>query len=164
MRRQTLRGLCDLKQLTALWLVRTRVTDSGMAHLATLPALNSLVLDETQVSDVGLESVSKLTRLKSLSLRRKPGGNAQGASPAGVLCVWSDSELVSLHLDGTDVDDRGLAYLRGCSELFELDLSHTRVTPAGLRNLARLPKLRSLTIGPFTGGELDLYTCERCLL
>ena len=99
------------KQLFALNLARTKVTDDGLKDLEGLSNLRRLHLENTKVSDAGL------AHLKGLS------------------------NLEYLNLYGTQVTDAGLAELAGLKNLKSLYLWQTKVTPAGVERLKQaLPK------------------------
>jgi hypothetical protein len=54
--------------------------------------------------------------------------------------------VVVLQMANADVTDETLEYLRGMSQLRELDLNNTQVTDAGLAILKELPSLQSLKL------------------
>jgi hypothetical protein len=103
--------LAELKpvseQLVWLNLAATKVTDAGLAQLATLKHLQRLHLEKTGVTDAGL------AHLKALS------------------------DLRYLNLYGTKVTDAGLAHLQGLKKLKSLFLWQTGVTDAGAEGLAK---------------------------
>ena len=51
--------MAGLKNLQALDLGRTKVTDAGLKELAGLKSLHALYLDGTQVTDAGLKKLRK---------------------------------------------------------------------------------------------------------
>jgi len=61
--------------------------------------------------------------------------------------------LIELRLGRTRVSDAGLAYLKICKRLSELNLKETKVTASGINELGKaLPRCRILwdggTVGP----------------
>src|SRR5436190_11391935 len=92
----------NLKNLEALDLAYTDMTDTGLMELKGLTNLKTLFLIATRVSDRGLKALKALTNLRTL---------------------W---------LTGADVTDAGLQELKGLTKLLVLDLSWTKVTGAGL--------------------------------
>lgn len=71
----------------------TKVTDAGLARLATMPALRQLRLDRTQITDEGLSHLTGLPRLESLNLHTTAVTDVGIATLAGLpklrrLYVW----------------------------------------------------------------------------
>ncbi|MDA0766356.1 MAG: hypothetical protein O3A92_05990 [Verrucomicrobia bacterium] len=89
----------------------TSVTDSGVAHLASMPHLQRVKLNETAVTDAALDTISKLP------------------------------ELEYLNLVSTAVTDEGLKKLEGLSKLRKLYLWQSKATKEGADALkAKLPE------------------------
>src|SRR5437588_588784 len=63
-----LKGLKDLKQLTALNLNATPVTGAGLKELKDLKQLTTLILSWTSVTGAGLKELKDLKQLTSLDL------------------------------------------------------------------------------------------------
>jgi hypothetical protein len=55
-------------------------------------------------------------------------------------------QTVVLQMANEDVTDQTLEYIRGMSQLRELDLNDTKITDEGLRILSELPRLESLRL------------------
>jgi phage terminase large subunit GpA-like protein len=103
-----------MKQLTALKLDDTLITDAGLKEVAELKQLTMLSLWDTMVTDAGLK--------ESAGLR----------------------QLTTLYLSGTLVRGEGLGELAGLMRLTTLYLEFTRLTEAGLKELAGLNQVTSL--------------------
>jgi hypothetical protein len=58
--------------------------------------------------------------------------------------------------DGTDAQLKALADLDGLGDVRELNLRHTPVTAAGLRELGRLPRLEKLNLADTPAGDAEL--------
>ncbi len=69
--------------------------------------------------------------------------------------------LRSLRLNGTDLDDAGLAKLEGLTTLGELNLDGTRITDRGLKRLSRLRNLHYLSIHRTAVTDAGLAELER---
>lgn len=91
--------------------VRARITDEQLAHLAEMRSLRILDLSATAVSDAGLKNIGALPSIESLSLAK------------------------------TKVSDRGLMHLRNLTKLDTLDLRGTKVRGPGLSHLHGLRNL-----------------------
>jgi len=81
-------------------LAGTKVTDGGLAVLATMPNLTRLQLENTAITDAGLRPIARLYQLDYLNLY------------------------------GTAITDAGLGRLKSLPNLRHLYLWHTQVTPA----------------------------------
>jgi internalin A len=49
----------ELKNLTTLCLIRTRITDAGIKHLVQLNKVTNLWVDHTKITDAGLAELRK---------------------------------------------------------------------------------------------------------
>jgi Leucine-rich repeat (LRR) protein len=117
-------GLVHLKRLTSLktlHLYRCTVTDAGLEHLAGLTKLQTLHFGSAEITDDGLKHLKKLTALRDLSLDAPPG-HFGGGNP---------------------ITDAGIEHLKGLTRLEVLNIRHTQVTNAGVKQLLKeLPKLK----------------------
>jgi hypothetical protein len=114
-----------------------RITDLGVAKLASLKQLRRLDLSGSAITAKGLQSLNSLPRLERLSL-----WNAQG------------------------LDDTAGSSLRSLRGLAALDLSATPVSDATMRELVAIPRLRNLyltdtrvTAEAVTGFRRKLPSC-----
>jgi uncharacterized membrane protein/mono/diheme cytochrome c family protein len=94
------------RNIAALNLAGTKVTDNGIAILATMPNLSHVRLERTAITDAGLKNLSKLRKLDYLNLY------------------------------GTAVSDAGLQSLRGLPSLHHLYLWRTKVPPEAATRFA----------------------------
>ena len=93
--------------LERLHLSRTRITDKCLSYLRERLLLQELFLDETAVTDAGMADVAGLP-------------------------------ITRLWLKDTQVGDRGIRELaRGLNDLWQIHLSGTKVTPAGIADLRK---------------------------
>ncbi len=139
------------------------VEDKQLARIFDAPYLCSLALHDKRVTDNRLAGLGKCGLLRSLDLSRTSvNGSFAVKLPPDV--PWLDlldlsqtrvdddhlRELTSnvqvghLRLYGTRISDRGLRALRPLELLDDLDLGETKVTAAGLDDIAALPSLRKL--------------------
>jgi Leucine-rich repeat (LRR) protein len=117
-------GLAHLKGLTnlkTLHLQRCTVTNAGLEHLAGLTNLQSLHFGSAKITDDGLNHLKKLTALRDLSLDAPPG-HFGGGNP---------------------ITDAGIEHLKRLTKLEILNIGHTQVTSAGVKQILKgLPKLK----------------------
>lgn len=92
----------------------SRVTDAGLAQLASLKRITWLDLHGTGVTDAGMEHVAKLTTLRRLDLSGTKVGDAGAALLAPL------AELDSLDLTDTNVSDQGVARIRAALPNLEI--------------------------------------------
>jgi hypothetical protein len=101
-----LRCLRDIPAMEEFVLLRTQVTDQGLAHLKPCTKLRLLLLNDTKcVTDGGCELISELPNLEVLSLRH------------------------------TEVTDAGMRHLEKLTKLTYLDLNGGTVTGVGRERL-----------------------------
>jgi Leucine-rich repeat (LRR) protein len=62
--------MADWKELRALHLSSTKITDKSLATLGQLPKLAVLDVSFTQITDAGLPSLAGLSSLRELDLRQ----------------------------------------------------------------------------------------------
>jgi hypothetical protein len=168
------------------------VGHAGLAALRQLKFLQVLVLDGCKNIHAG-EAISQdllPPQLASLSLRGLPFGNVfnscvnmpvcsssltqlELSSLSGVHCgqlrrvLSFFPKLTDLSLAGSmDVDDAAMHHLQLLPQLATLNLSGTRVSSAGLEQLAHLPELRVLSLkgcGSVTDAGLQLLAAFAAL-
>ena len=110
---EVLAPLATMTQVAWLNLAGTKITDTGLVHLAALKGLEKLHLERTAIGDEGLKQLSGLEK------------------------------LVYLNLYGTQVTDAGLVHLESLKGLRRLYVWQTKVTPEGIAKLKeKLPELR----------------------
>jgi hypothetical protein len=146
--------IASLTNLRKLVLDRVALSNRELELIGSLPQLEVLHVDWPQmyrastddfnmhwspvaVNDDGLECLRRMPRLRRLALRIDDPSERGGP----------------LHPDGSPVkapaaqiSDAGLAYIKALPNLEFLDLSGTKVTPAGLLGLQGMAKLRELVI------------------
>ena len=110
-----------------------KLTDKGLAHVASLPNVVSLNLRDTSITGAGLVHLKGLTKLHTL------------------------------HLERTAVDDGGIAHLAGLANLEYLNLYATKVTDKSLAQLTRQKKLRYLYVWQTDVTEKGVVRLERAL-
>jgi Leucine-rich repeat (LRR) protein len=148
-----LENLPALTELEELYLGGDMITGINLNFLKLLPKLKKLSLDGIQrrnagacwtprVTDLDLDTISLLSGLEDLDLGvgLNLGRGGKPAAPGGGNCKVTG---------GIQVTDLGLAKLGKLTKLRRLNLSGARLTPAGLKVLARMPL-----------EHLSLWNCE----
>jgi hypothetical protein len=176
-------GLSHIADMTALKDLRLfdarSITNDGIAELGALKSLRTLkIFSAPHVTGVGVNCLSTLTNLEELEAHT--GGREQDTESdkatlnIGQLTqlrklrtsVWQDEDLAclvnlrclkTLELIGRGpLTDKGIVYLRGLTGLTQLEIDNACLTDEGLKNLAGMKKLNSLTLsGHFTGEGLS---------
>lgn len=145
-----LEQLKDLKDLSILSLIGTKVGDAGLVHLKELTNLTNLRLDRTAVTDAGLERVAERKGLLYLRL------NGTQVSDAGMAHLKKLQNLRELQLGAAAVGDEGLEHLAELKTLTHFHLESTRVTDAGLKHLKGLNELKALNLERTAVGDVGL--------
>jgi hypothetical protein len=128
---ETLIALASLPTgIHRLCLCNTRVSDTGIASLASLPDLVDLNVSATATTDVGVEHMATLIALEVLDLSH------------------------------TDITDKALKVISVLPRLYCLRIRGTQVTPEGLRNLLKLPVLRDIDASRLHGDACAIVLAE----
>jgi Leucine-rich repeat (LRR) protein len=136
----------SLKKLKLLYLGGLRIQDEGMKHVAGLTNLEDLNLSVNGLTDASAPSFAGLTKLKTLSVM----GN--GLTDKFFDEIGKLTTLESLNLSMTAVGNEGMKQVGKLTNLRHLDLSSTnKVTGAGLKHLAPLKELRTLSLADARG-------------
>ncbi len=132
---EALAKVAAITGLRVLNLNGTNITDKGVAHIAGLKSLTALTLVRTRVTPAAFQSIGQLTSLQSISI----GGLSLSD---GVLPVLPS--LQSFYAYDSATADALAESLARQPNLSTLQLRKTRITNAGLKQLAAVPKLRQL--------------------
>lgn len=132
--------LRELDSLESLSFSNDKMTGSGFAHLAKLPALKNLEFWSETIDDTALAHLAKSTSLKRLVPMSPRITDAGMAHLAGL------KSLESLNLFGLRIGDAGVRHLSQLTSLKALNLDMTRVTDSGMAHLAKLTSLEQLTL------------------
>jgi WD40 repeat protein/serine/threonine protein kinase/Leucine-rich repeat (LRR) protein len=119
----------SLTKLSVLDLIKTQVTDKGLANLKNLSRLKQLHLGGNGITDDGLVHLAGLRRLEELMI------NEPNVTDGGMVHLKDLRSLRRLELYDTAVSDAGLEHLTGLTRLESLDLTGTFVTAEGAAKL-----------------------------
>lgn len=124
--------LKDLPRLEQLNLHGSKISDAGVDHLLALKSLRSLSFYGTAVGDDGLRRLRGHATLESLDLRQSQATNA------GLAHLATMPALKSLLLSGVaGITDAAVPHLAKLTKLRELNVTDSKISPAGLRELKR---------------------------
>jgi len=140
-----LRTVGRLKRLEFLFrLPGGSISDDGVANLRDMPRLKCVDFRLAELGDRSLQSFARLPNLEFLNV----SGN--DFTDAGLAALAGHPQLKRLHIGGaqkmSSISDAGIVHLAQSPQLEELGLALTRVTPAGLKPLQKLPNLRTLSL------------------
>lgn len=157
-----LESLAELENLRELYLGISSVPDAGMAQLAKLKALRTLVVDGRELTPEGLKFLGSLKKLTTFYAPRLQITDAElkvfaeldllhtlpTATTLGPARPTSSAEVASLYLSGreTNITDAGLPALAKLKKLRSLTLGGQGITDAGLKTLKEFPELGELTL------------------
>lgn len=129
------------KNVVAVDLSNSAVTDGDLRHLLNFKQLQHLDLRGTKVGDGGTQYIGFMKNLRTLNMFRTE------LSDAGLARLRSLDELESLLIGGTKVTDEGMKSVEKLSKLRKVSVFGTAVSDAGLKSLEKLNALEVLLIG-----------------
>ncbi|KAG3006877.1 hypothetical protein PC119_g14806 [Phytophthora cactorum] len=155
-------GLAKLTELRILRLDTSGITNRALANLSFLPQLERLDF----ITDNGLMHLIPLHKLQELTIC---GGNI---GDRGVGLISKLTSLTSLNLSqNRNIRTKSLFYLRSLTGLRCLNLSNTGISALSLRHLSPLKELQSLSVYgcSLSQGHIDVLReilpelkCLRC--
>lgn len=140
----TNRGMKELVKLTHLECLHVplRLSNTGLATVATMPSIKRLYFKVHQVNNKGLAHLAKMSALEELDL----GG--KHISDAGLVHLAKLPRLEYISLMGDAFSDRALVHLGRVPSLRVISLSPisgpNSYTDEGIKHLAKLPNLENL--------------------
>lgn len=129
------------EKLATLDASNSKVTDHGLLQLKQLPHLAQVNITGLQIAGTGIDGMASLNELRELTAASVKIGMPDGWEKLGKL-----SQIERLDLRSANITDAEVHYLKSMSALKELNVSNTRLTDAGLAELAELPNLEILWI------------------
>lgn len=135
-------GYVHLAKMPNLASVTVKSPDSDAGSLSRLgeaTSITTLVLAATQANDTVIRSLSKLPNLQSLDVSRTK------ITPASAAAFGQCGALRYVNLMGTMADDSIVGSLIS-QPIRELNLAKTRVTPACMSAILKMPELETLNM------------------
>jgi internalin A len=129
-----------------------------LKYLKDLPNLQTIQINSTYISDQDLRVLEGIKNLVNLRL----GYNAK-LGDAGMAYVKGLTQLRQLELSHTRVGDVGIKELKDLSKLEELELGRTLLTDLGIVSLKHFEKLRILDLSRTNITDLGLEGIENLI-
>jgi internalin A len=141
----------ELASVTKLSLSKeTKITDAGLKDMAKLKKLAHLDLSGTNITDEGFKA-TKTAEDSDLAKQLRILGfteeeiEADSDVKAEKIAGWFQN-LTDLSLGGTKITDAGLKDIAKMQQLTDLSLNETKITDAGIKDIAKLQKLTYLNL------------------
>ena len=134
------KDLTGLQNLEYLDTSGMRVSDEALKHIANLKGLKVFKAVLQNVSPAGLKDIAKLDQLEEL-------GATNARNDKAIKEFAKLTNLRRLQIDNSDFGDESAKAISALPELKILDAYGSRVTDAGMVELAKLPQLEELRIG-----------------
>jgi internalin A len=146
-----LQHLSSLGSLETLNIGYVLVTDAGIEALTSLTHLKELTLGGNKLTDAGLQALREMPGLTSLDLggaqRTDSGLWSVSFTQPGLEAIATLRDLRHLRLEGTLISARGLETIKGLARLDLLDLHDcARVADDAIPILAAMPMLHSVDL------------------
>jgi hypothetical protein len=141
---RTIGQLAHLKSLT-LFGGKQKLTDQTVEHLLGLKELETLATEGARLSDKGLARLATLAKLRAASFFHL-SFRLEGFTGVGFAAWRTLPALQKLTVAGMSMGDEGFAAIAQISTLRDLSTWHTYQTEAGNAHIATLP-LTSLKVG-----------------
>lgn len=125
------RQMSQLPYLESVW--TTGADDAVVASLSTVTQLSILALCDSRITDASVKDIQQLVNLRELGI----SGNELKISNAAVGGLESLHSLEQLFLGSPLFDDGAIPALARLRQLRRLDLTFTRVTPKGVKELQK---------------------------
>ncbi len=128
-----------IKSLTSLTVKSTRISDSSMKALATLPALKNLHLPAT-IADSGVESLAQSKSIEDLDL------SYTSISARALKALAGLKTLSTLYVNDTTLNDESMAEIKNLQNLKVLFLNGTQITDKSVEHLSEAAQLEHLEL------------------
>jgi prophage maintenance system killer protein len=150
---------------------KNKISDRGLSHLPSFANLSQLAIDSDEITGAGLKSLHSLRKLTSLLVNSKNLVNldslrglqlsdlaliGENVTSDRLVCLKGNQALRGLEVSHTSVDDR-VFDLVDLTALTSFDAGDSHVTDAGVKRIARFPRLKRLLLNglAITGASLS---------
>jgi hypothetical protein len=123
--------------------------------LGTVEVDGSFVGQGPELTDLDAVRLATHPRATHIELAKSPNVTMKG------LMAFKNSKVVRLHVPGTAADDRIMDVAATMPDLALLDVSNTKVTPAGLQRLAHMHNLVEVWIGSLNLTNKDIASLPK---
>jgi Leucine-rich repeat (LRR) protein len=139
-------GFVNLRRLPSSTLLQlTDATEDQIASLKGAENLTGLMISGDRLTDAGLAALATLPNLKNLQIIQN--GKDSAVTDAGIAALKTCAELVQLGISGcSKVTGCTLGELAGLPRLQDLWLLQIPLADEGFSQLAKLPRLKRLTV------------------
>jgi Leucine-rich repeat (LRR) protein len=142
--------ISGMKKLKSLDVGFSRVNDDGLDALASLEELQELHIGGDKMTGLALPLLRLLPALKHLNVngsqRTDSGRWGLMLTDVNIDAIAALTQLETLNMGGAIVSDVGMKALQSLVNLQTLDISRMDITAGSLEPLAKLPKLRRLSL------------------
>ncbi|MBN2181815.1 MAG: hypothetical protein JW715_07855 [Sedimentisphaerales bacterium] len=137
--------LTKLKFLTMLDIKNAKVTDKGLIHLAKIKTLENLTLPDIGITDAGVEHITQLQNLRYLWVATH---SSSPLTDKSLQYISTLKNLEELHTRGSGFSSEGTKHIAKLDKLRQLSISGSkRLTDDALAELSALKSLTYLGIG-----------------
>jgi Leucine-rich repeat (LRR) protein len=137
-----IRHLGQLRKLQTLSIDNARVTDTGLTHLANLRALKQLSVSDTQVTSAGVARLKEhLSNLQVYNAGELPSVEdekqliAHVIETGGRFRADATGRITRVEFTGSSATDADLLPVAGFTNLKEVQVGASRITPVGVIKL-----------------------------
>lgn len=152
-------NLVDLKKypkLLELDLSRSFCVGTGLKALKSTTTITHLDMSETQPTEEGLIAITEVNGMESLSLK-----DCDALKDADLAILAKCETLEDFSFGGLDLTEKSFKYLKNYPELKSVCLDEFHITPSGLGEILKIPKLIALRFQECTLDKGDLKLLEK---
>ncbi|MEM9188616.1 MAG: hypothetical protein AAGF12_05545 [Myxococcota bacterium] len=135
-----------------------KLDDKALAALGKQPKLRALRVWYTKITDDGLATIASFKGLTQLN-----AGNNAGVTAEGLVQLSKLSKLTHLNIEATALDDRGLKAIAKLKKLRHLEIAATKVTDEGVEALFDHPALEHVSVFSTKASKKCIKRLESCL-
>lgn len=136
-----------LERLSFHW--NENITNASMVYLTKLDSLKVLDIKHSKITDEGLRRLAQIETLENVTL---PDGGVTDAGIEHIAQLHNLNYLWAGSRSSSPLTDKSLSYIGTLGNLEELHIGGTGFSDEGMKHIAKLTKLKNLSI--FTANEL----------
>ena len=139
-------------RITEVSLRESWIMDSDLLELGRIPTITKVDLAHTRITDAGFQHLKKLPNVTEVNLYY---AELLGDEALAAMKTWKNLKV--LNARGTKITDAGLVNLAGLP-IESIDVGYSLFTDGGFEALAALPKLTSIAVGGNKVTDVGLNT------